>query len=130
MDANGNVWASNRAETGSGQGSAVHIGLEENGRCVDRNGNTTIDTSTGLGDIRPWTNAASADSNGGVSTAQDECIIHYVRVAGTATRHMSIDANNDLWVGGFGDRDFEKVDGATGLPVPGTQFNLGSGGYG
>ena len=40
VDANGNVWAGNRAEgsdTGQGpKGSVVHIGLLENGQCVDR----------------------------------------------------------------------------------------------
>ena len=75
VDANGNVWAGNRNEAAGGQGSVVHVGLEENGQCVDRNGNGTIDTSTGLGDIKPWTNLGGADDNGGVSTAADECII-------------------------------------------------------
>jgi len=130
VDKNGNVWAGNRAESEGGKGSVVHIGIEENGQCVDRNGNGLIDTSTGLGDIKAWPNTGGVDNDGGVETAEDECLIHYVRVTGTATRHVSIDANNDLWVGGLGDQDYEKVDGDTGVPVPGTQFNLGCGGYG
>jgi len=44
VDANGNVWAGNRNEASGGQGSIVHIGLLENGQCVDRNGNGTIET--------------------------------------------------------------------------------------
>jgi streptogramin lyase len=130
VDKNGSVWASNRDESTGGKGSIVHIGLLENGQCQDRNGNGIIETSTGLGDIRPWSNAGDVDSNGGVSTAADECIVHYTRVNGTLTRHLSLDVNNDVWVGGLGNSAFEKVSGATGLPVPGTQFNVGCGGYG
>ncbi len=44
---------------------------------------------------------------------------------------MAIDANNDLWVGGYSNRWHEKVDGVTGQPVPSTQFNHANcGGYG
>jgi len=105
--------------------------------CVDRHGATIADppdglikTSTGLGNVLAWTNAAGADTHGGVSTADDECIINYTRVTGTGTRTVAIDANNDVWVGGLLNSEHEKVDGVTGLPVPGTQFNLGCGGYG
>lgn len=129
VDANGNVWAGNRNEAGGGRGSVVHVGLEENGQCVDRNGNGVIDTSTGLGDIRPWTNAGGVDSNGGVTTAEDECIIHYVRTAGTNVRSVAVDASNNVWVGGYGNRTFELYD-SDGVAVAGTLFNLGCGGYG
>jgi len=100
VDANGNVWAGNRAMVNNGRGSVVHVGLVENGQCVDRNGNGVIDTSSGLGDIRGWSNVASADTNGGVTTAEDECIIHYVRTNGIAIRHVSIDGDNNVWAGG------------------------------
>ena len=105
VDKDGNVWVGNRDEASNNKGSVVHIGLKENGQCVDRNGNGLIDTSTGLGDIRGWSNLAGADTNGGVSTADDECIIHYVRTPGIRIRHVSVDANNNVWVGGgaFGD---------------------------
>ena len=82
----------------------VQIGLKENGQCVDRNGNGVIDTSTGLGDIKPWPNLGGADTNGGVTTAEDECIIHYVRTAGTNVRTVAVDASNNVWVGGLGNR--------------------------
>ena len=65
VDANGNVWAGNRAEAWGGLGSIVHIGLVENGQCVDRNGNDLIDTSTGLGDILAWSNPGGVDDLGG-----------------------------------------------------------------
>ena len=130
MDANGNVWAGNRDESSGGLGSIVHIGLQQNSQCVDRNGNGTIETSTGLGDIKPWLNPGGVDDNGGVSSAEDECIIHYTRTSGTNVRTVAVDGNNDVWIGGYGNRVHEKIDGATGAPVPGTAFNLGCGGYG
>lgn len=130
VDLNGNVWAGNRDESYGGKGSIVHIGLLENAQCVDRNNNGVIDTSTGLNKVKPWTNIGGVDDNGGVSTAEDECIIHYTRTAGTGLRTIAVDARNDVWTGGLDNRAHEKIDGETGVAVPGTQFNLGCGGYG
>lgn len=164
VDQRGNVWVANRAENdeappGSGilKGSVARVGLIVGGTranadgtadpagqylkspfqyntCVDRDGDGLIKTSRGLGNILPWTNAGDADRYGGVSTAEDECLINYTRVTGTGTRTLAIDANNDVWVGGvfgFGPyHNHEKLNGVTGQPVPGTQFNLGCGGYG
>jgi len=130
VDINGNAWVANRAEFDGGRGSVVRIGLLENHQCVDRNRNGVIDTSTGLGDVRPWPNPSGVDSNGGVSSAADECIINYTRVTGTGTRTVAVDANNDVWVGGWGNHAHEKLSGVTGLPISGTQFNIGCGGYG
>lgn len=131
VDKNGSVWVSNRGEYANGMGSITHIGLKENGQCVDRNGNGSIDTSTAYGDIRPWTNAGDVDSLGGVTTAQDECIIHYVRVNSTGTRHISVDGNNNIWVSGTGDRDFDLINGATGAIIRHEPNNTGGyGGYG
>ncbi len=129
VDMNGNVWVGNRNEGGGGLGSVVHIGLLEHNQCVDRNGNGQIDTSTGLGDVKSWSNAGGADTNGGVTTAEDECIIHYVRTSGTYVRHVSVDANNDVWVGGFGNRKFNLIDGATGS-IKKTVGPFPCGGYG
>ncbi len=130
VDANGNVWSGNRNDNAGGKGSIVHIGLLENGQCVDRNGNGVIETSTGLGDVKPWLNPGGVDDAGGVSSAQDECIIHYTRTAGTGLRTVAIDGSNNVWAGGLNNRMHELIDGTTGAPVPGTQFNLGCGGYG
>lgn len=124
VDLNGNVWAGNRDGN-----SVVHIGLLENGQCEDRNGNGMIETSRGKGDIKPWTNLGGVDTNGGVATAHDECIIHYVRVASSGTRHLSVDRNNDVWVSGTGGSHFDLIDGQTGQ-IKRRERSVGYGGYG
>lgn len=124
VDKSGNVWAGNRDGA-----SVVHIGLVENHQCVDRNGNGQIDTSTGLGDVLDWTNAAGADTNGGTSTAVDECIIHYTKVNSSGTRHVSVTADNDVWVSGLGGRRFDLIDGDTGT-IARSEGTVGYGGYG
>jgi RHS repeat-associated protein len=124
VDLNGNVWATNRAGN-----SVVHVGLVENGQCVDRNGNGLIETSTGFGDIKAWTNAGGANTNGGVSTAADECIIHYTKVNSFGTRHVSVNKDNDIWVSGTSGRRFDLLDGITGQ-VKRAEPTVGFGGYG
>src|SRR5215217_2057242 len=124
VDLNGNVWNTNRAGN-----SVVHVGLVENGQCVDRNGNGIIETSTGFGDIKPWTNLNGADTNGGVTTAQDECIIHYTKVNSFGTRHVSVNKDNDIWVSGTSGRRFDLIDGTTGQ-IKRAEPTVGFGGYG
>lgn len=124
VDQNGNVWATNRAGN-----SVVHIGLVENGQCIDRNGNGVIDTSTGANNIRPWTNTGGANTNGGVSTAQDECILHYTRVNSFGTRHVSVNRDNDIWVSGTSGQRFDLIDGVTGQ-IKRQENSVGFGGYG
>ncbi|MGY0236118.1 Vgb family protein [Longispora urticae] len=152
VDRFGNTWLSNRAEAGGGKGSITRVGVIVGGTrvnsdgspnpagdylagpfgyntCVDRNSDGLYATSRGLGDIRPWTNAGGADSNGGVTTAADECLVNYTRVDGTNTRTVAVDGNNDVWTGGS-NTAHQKVNGVTGQTVPGSSFNLGCGGYG
>lgn len=124
VDLNGSVWVANRDGN-----SVTRIGLAENGQWIDKNGNGICDTSTGLDDIKPWTNAAGADTNGGVSTAEDECIINYVRVSSSGTRHVSVDSNNDVWVSGTGSRAFDLIDGITGK-IKRSEPSVNYGGYG
>lgn len=153
VDLLGNVWVANRDDNAGGVGSVTRVGLVIGGtRCdadgtpnptgqylkppfnystvVDRDGDGLIKTSFGLGNVLPWTNPGGVDDMGGVTSADDECIINYVRITATGARTVAIDANNDVWVGGTGNRWHEKLDGVTGQPIPGTQFNFGCGGYG
>jgi streptogramin lyase len=148
VDQQGNAWVANRAEysfsVDQPRGSVARIGVIIGGTrsgqylappfqyntCIDRDGDGLIRTSSGLGNVLPWTNTDGADTDGGVSTADDECVINYTRVTGTGTRTVAVDANNDVWVGGIGDAEHEKLDGVTGQPVAGTQVYFGCGGYG
>lgn len=133
VDKDGSVWVANRENVGPKKfGTIVHIGLVENNQCEERNGIPGIQTSTGLGDIRPW-----ADGSGtrNISTAEDECIIHYTEVNSQGTRHISIDSDNNLWVGGTEKRNFDKVKGGRwDVPGSGTIMQsydaVGFGGYG
>ena len=122
----GSVWVGNRGES-----SVAHVGLPELGQCIDRNGNGFIETSAAQNDIRPWPNANGADNNGGVSTAADECILHYVRIRETVPRHVSVDRDGNIWVGGYEgsfSNCFELLDGRTGAILRQVCFSCG--GYG
>jgi RHS repeat-associated protein len=124
VDLNGNIWATNR----DGH-SVVSIGLVENNQWIDKNGDGNCDTSTGLGDIKPWTNKDNADTNGGVSTAEDECTRYYIPVSSWGTRHVSVDKDNNVWVSGTGNRIYNLIDGKTGQILR-TEGPVGYGGYG
>jgi hypothetical protein len=132
VDNDGSVWVANRNDVSNGFGTVMHIGLLENGQCEDRNGNGVIDTSTGLGDVKAWIDASGTR---GVDTADDECIVHYTEVKSRGTRHLSIDANNDVWVGGYSLRNFDLIKGGR-YDVPGSgqiirsETSVGFGGYG
>ncbi len=109
VDKDGSVWVANRNNVGPhGRGTIVHIGLIENNQCEERNGIPGIQTSTKLTDIKSWANESGIRS---VSTAVDECIVHYTEVNSTGTRHVSIDSDNNVWVSGTGIRTFDKVKG-------------------
>jgi streptogramin lyase len=150
VDQYGNVWIGNRNEA-SGQGSVVKIGLVIGGtRCnsdgtpnatgeylmppfqyctaEDRDGDGLIHTSLGLTNILDWDNLSGVDHEGGVETAEDECILLYVRTAGTGIRTIAVDANNDVWVGGYNNKIHQKLDGETGASL--VTYNPGFGGYG
>jgi hypothetical protein len=121
----GSVWVGHR-----GQGGVNHVGLAELNQCVDRNGNGTIETSTGYGDVLAW---PGSDSN--AANAVDECILHHVNTHLAPyfmndSRHMSIDASNKLWVGDWsGGNRFVRIDGTTGAVETGVRDHA-CGGYG
>jgi streptogramin lyase len=119
----GSVWMGHR-----GPGGVTHIGLAELNQCLDRNGNGTIDTSTGYGDVKPWSGGTSL-----VANAEDECILHHVDTDAHGlgdSRHMSIDASNNLWVGDYGGgHNFVRINGNTGALATEPR-SFGCGGYG
>ena len=114
----GSVWAGNRSS-----GYVVHVGLREAGQCVDRNGDGSITTSTGYGDVLPW--PAGGDP-------VDECILHLVDHVGTDARHVSVNADGNIWVGsafGTNSRMFQLIEAASGAIIR-TEGPFGCGGYG
>ena len=132
VDNDGSVWVANRNDVSDGFGTVAHIGLEENGQCEDRDGSGTIDTSTGLGTVLAWTDTSGAR---GVGTAADECIVHYTQLNSRGTRHVSVDANNDIWVSGIGLQNFDLIAGgrydtALSGTIIRSEASVGYGGYG
>jgi hypothetical protein len=137
----GSVWVGHR-----GPGGVTHVGNVGSNQCVDRNGNGSIETSSGYGDVKPWPGSDSDPAN-----VQDECILHHVNTDavfgchqseslglsgplcnGGDSRHMSIDANNNLWVGNYNSGqggEFIRVNGSTGAIETPVKHNP-CGGYG
>lgn len=128
VDHDGSVWLSNRADVYNSSGSVIHIGLNENNQCHDRNNNGVIDTSTGIDDVRSWDTLD-------VNTAEDECIVHYTKVNSLGTRHVSVDAKNDVWVSGYSLQNFDLIKGGK-FDIPGSgtiirsEESVDYGGYG
>ncbi|WP_287382488.1 Ig-like domain-containing protein, partial [Methanobacterium sp.] len=124
VDLVGNCWVGNRQI-----GTAVKIGLYENGQYQDRNGNGFIETSRdrdGNGvidadEILPW--------------GQDECVFYEVILIpeheGTyipgnyigiyannynnpGPRGLAVDSKNNVWIGTFGTKLYYYINGSTG----------------
>eukprot|EP00977_Amphora_coffeiformis_P028015 scaffold34682_cov243-Amphora_coffeaeformis.AAC.12 len=142
VDSIGNVWTGNRNEAevreGVVYGSVVKVGLKEIGACVDRDGDQDIKTSSGVWDASTetfdaldWPNDDPSADGDGVHEAVDECILVYARTPNAgAVRHVSIDAANDVWVGGYQGypRWFHKLNSTNGDILQSVSF--GCGGYG
>ncbi|MBI2513200.1 MAG: tandem-95 repeat protein, partial [Opitutae bacterium] len=116
VDSKGNVWVANYSDN-----SLVKIGIPENGFWVDRNGNGRLDTSGALGDVLAW----DADA---LAAATDEAILLYLRTNASGVRHLSIDAQDNVWVGGAGGT-WQKFNGTTGELMR-SEPDIGFGGQG
>lgn len=161
VDALGNVWAGNRNEgLAGGPGSVVQVGVvvggtrvnglgvpDPNGQymappflyntCIDRDGDGLLRTSMAAGEILPWPNVTDgAGGLGGgpalVNDAVDECIRVFQKVDCPSVRHLSVDAENNVWVGGYPNftTSFQRIHGNDGSIFPGTTFFPACGGFG
>ena len=117
VDSKGNAWVANYSHD-----SIVKLGQPENGYWSDRDGNGVAETSVSLGDLKPW---AGPDS---IASASDEAILLYVRTAVAGVRHLSVDADDNVWVGGP-NGVWQKFNGDTGVLLR-TEPTLGLGGQG
>lgn len=113
--------------------------------CADRDNNGLIKTSRGLADIRPWPDitdglgGADGSGHGVVDDADDECILVYQRTPDAeGIRHLSVNADNNVWVGGYAqwgptpfERWFHLLHGDTGAILNSFDSRaFGCGGYG
>ena len=99
------------ANRAANPGTIIHIGLEENNQCQDRNSIPGIQTSNGTNPLG-WTTTGLSGGDQGVGNAEDECIVHYTKVSSCGTRHLSNDAANNVWVSGTGcGRPWDLVKG-------------------
>lgn len=153
VDRYGNVWVGNRNIGDVDGGSNTQFGFVIGGTrcnadgspnpngdflkppfihntCVDRNGDGLIHTSRGANLQLPWLNTMGEDTFGGVSTADDEAILSYLRVVPTGVRTIVIDANNNLWVASPSSPWNEFIDTVAAMQVTGFRLGWPGGGYG
>lgn len=124
IDLDGSCWLGNRQT-----GTAIKIGLLENGGYIDRNNDGIIETSRDL------------DGNGAITSdeilpwGQDECVLYEVILIsgyeGTYTpgnysgpyandyytpgpRGLAVDSKNNVWIGTFGTMKYYYVNGSNG----------------
>ena len=81
-------------------------------RCVDKNGNGKIDTSTGAGDVRPW--------------GDDECVLWHTQFPnGSIARAAAFDAQlaidgddiSTVWIGLYGLSQMRQLDSKNGQEI-------------
>jgi RHS repeat-associated protein len=124
IDSKGNCWIANERTN-----TVVMIANPNGADWIDKNHNGKLDTSTGQNDVKPWPNPGGVNTNGGVSAAEDELIVRYVKSTATNLRHVSVDAQDNLWVGGVGVQNFDLIDHNTGTIIR-TEPSNGRGGNG
>ena len=157
VDLEGNTWVSNRLEQGLGGesfGTLVKIGTVVGGTrvnadgtpnpdgeylappyeyntCVDRDGDGLIRTSRGLGDVLDWPNVTDGDggTDARVEDSLDECILIFQRTQPVRLRHLSVDANNNVWAGGYNGApsSFDLLNGETGAILDNLDVENGAG---
>lgn len=117
VDLSGNAYVLNRHF--DGRRAMVTKILNAGG--VDRNGNGTIDTSTGSADIKIL--ADTAPSNGQIDVAElrDERIawVSYVGSNGGLGRALCIAPDGNLWVGLFNTAQYYKISSVDGSVLAG-----------
>ncbi|MGC8989971.1 MAG: hypothetical protein ACP5MD_07615, partial [Verrucomicrobiia bacterium] len=133
IDQQGNCWVANRQT-----GTAVKIGLLENGQYKDRNGDGIIQTS------RDTNNDGDITGDELLPWGMDECVLFEIVLIpnkeGTFTpgtyegsyaddnwnpgpRGVAVDANGNVWLGTYGTQKFYLVDGISGRILKTVDFS-------
>jgi streptogramin lyase len=107
VDQWGNTWIGNRNQPAHGTiGSVAQIGVVIGGTrqgeflippfiystAIDRDGDGKIRTSSGLGSVFDW--SLGQDS-------EDECNLLYTLTGNANIRHISVNGDGDVWLGGY-----------------------------
>jgi choice-of-anchor A domain-containing protein len=110
VDGHGNAFVVNRAICSGNSASATKFAVDLS-QCVDRNGNGTIDTSRDLNGDGIITMAS-----GEFVGQADECILWTKNYAAVNDwgRSAAVDADQNLWVGGYHTSKLYKLNGSTG----------------
>ena len=102
IDSEGSVWVANTKDN-----SVTKILHPSSLNWVDRNQNGLLDTSKTQDDIKPWTGT-------NVTGAADELISLYVKLPIISPKHISVDRDDNLWVGSETTGDFVLINGDNG----------------
>ena len=120
IDSRGDAWIGDYRG-----GGIVKITQADTGRWVDRNHNGRLDTSTGMGEVLPWTGAF--DDNG--AGAADELVLLRVTTELSGVRTIAVAPNDNIWVSGTGPSDpWLLIHGRTG-EILRREPNVGRGGW-
>ncbi|MBM3883524.1 MAG: hypothetical protein FJ387_28105 [Verrucomicrobia bacterium] len=90
--------------------------------CLDRDGDGFIRTSRALAHVLEWPIVSDMERKDGAGHALDEAILNYVRCDVQGARTLAVDANNDVWVGGYNNGVHLKLNGNTAAEIPGTRY--------
>jgi len=106
VDLEGNVWVACR-----GDGKVAKI-ISETSKCIDKNGNGIIETSTGSNTI-----------------PNDECVKFIVQPnKGTYARGAAVDKDNNVWIGYWNTKSLVRLNQNDGATM--TDINIGCEPYG
>ncbi len=106
VDSDGAAWVANYQNN-----SIIKILPPESSLWTDRNGNGKLDTSMGIDDVFAWEIPDGEEPS--ALFAEDELIVAYIETDVRGLRHLSIDAENNVWVGGSSG-PWQKYDGYSG----------------
>lgn len=122
VDSDSNIWVANRA---FGHRASVTKIAGNLGNCIDRNGNGVIDTSIDLNsngriDLTENHYIPFSSSTGEWRGQSDECVLFTVHVGlgwNELARGLTIDADDNVWVGMYNTRYLYKLSGVDGAQL-------------